>query len=68
MWVLEDSIREGGRGDVCDDQGEWINASGLGAKVVPVLGSRAQRSRFAESWHAFEGDRDEFHDLGCEYV
>ena len=40
----------------------------LGAKIVPVLCAHAQGSRFVELWHAFEGDRGEFHDFGCEYV
>ena len=37
-------------------------------KIVPVLCAHAQGSRFTDSWHAFEGDRTELHDLGCEYV
>ena len=57
----ENSVQEGGRGDVGKDPG-------LGAKIVPLLCAHAQGFRFTESWHAFEGARDEFHDIGCECV
>ena len=64
----ENSVQEGGRGDVGKDPRKQITVSCLGAKIVPLLCAHAQGFRFTESWHAFEGARDEFHDIGCECV
>ena len=51
--ILEDCIRECGRGNVCHDQRERIDVTSLCAKIIPVFCTHYQRAWFAETWHAF---------------
>ena len=51
-----------------DDKSDKVGVPSLHARVLPVLCAQARGSRFTESWHTFQGDRDKLHDLGSEDV
>ena len=51
-----------------DGEGEEVGVPRLGAEIVPVLASHAQRSGFAEAWHTLQSERYELRDLGSEGV
>ena len=65
-WVLLCSVREGGSGNVCNDQGEEVSVSRLGAEIVPVFRTHSQRARFTEAWHVLQSEGVELSDLEGE--
>ena len=60
--VLLCSVQKGGSGHVCNDQGEEVSVSSLGAEIVPVFRTHSQRARFAEAWHVLQSEGVELSD------
>ena len=61
-------MRDSGSGNMRDDLCKQVAVSSLFTKVIPMLRSHAEGSRFPEPWYAFESSWDELSSLGQEDV